>query len=385
MKYLKTFESTFRPLSYSGGDVTKMPIIGKIITKPVGPFESGEYNVVEIIKDDVDRDIYVVNQWYKEGRVPNIIHSEMVEEFIPGEVSETSATGGPFIGGGYGGPSAAPGLAGQTIGTNWSSSKSAEPDQLAIPMNPGGSNRVFHNIPIGTRKSRLHRSTRDKKRRPGIKDILFKKRQDFTNKEGGEKPGKVMSFQNFYKDDTTTVKSNESLATTIGALGMAASSVLRPGIPKDLPIKEPIEDTTKMSQGKNDLIENFAQSVVDKDPNLVTNDSIDPNNPFAGYTLPLSFLEDQLDLFNSIKIKSFQRYNTELKLSLSDLDILSEHNFPFHINYFYVRGVDNENGPVLMPILNLNYTNVVKVHGHDIEFNFTRMTGINTFGAKINF
>jgi hypothetical protein len=307
----------------------------------------------------------------------------MVEEFIPGEVSETSATGGPFIGGGYGGPSAASGLAGQTIGVNWSSSKAAEPDQLAIPMNPSGSNRVFQKI--GMRKSRFHRSTRDKKRRPGIKDILFKKKQDFTNKEGGvEKPGKVMSFQNFYKDDTTTVK-KESLATTIGALGMAASSVLKPGMPKDLPIKEPIEDTTKMSQGKNDLIENFAQSVVDKYPNLVVNDTIDPNNPFTGYTLPVSFLEDQLDLFNSIKIKSFQRYNTELKLSLSDLDILSEPNFPFNINYFYVRGVDNENGPVLMPILNLNYTNVVKVHGHDIEFNFTRITGINTFGAKINF
>jgi hypothetical protein len=193
-----------------------------------------------------------------------------------------------------------------------------------------------------------------------------------------------MSFQNFYKDDTTTVK-KESLATTIGALGMAASSVLKPGMPKDLPIKEPIEDTTKISQGKNDLIENFAQSVVDKDPNLVVNDTIDPNNPFTGYTLPVSFLEDQLDLFNSIRIKSFQRYNTGVKLSLSDLDILSEPDFPFHINYFYVRGVDNENGPVLMPILNLNYTNVVNVHGHDIEFNFTRITGINTFGAKINF
>ena len=374
MKYLKTFESTFRPLSYSGGDVTKMPIIGKIITKPVGPFESGEYNVVEIIKDDVDRDIYVVNQWYKEGRVPNIIHSEMVEEFIPGEVSE-----------GYGGPSAAPGLAGQTIGVNWSSSKAAEPDQLAIPMNPSGSNRVFQNIPIGTRKSRLHRSTRDKKRRPGVKDILFKKRQDFTNKEGGvEKPGKVMSFQNFYKDDITTVK-KESLASTIGVLGMAASSILRPAMPKDLPIKEPIEDTTLMTQGKNDLVEDFVQTVIDKDPNLVTNDSIDPNNTFTGYTLPVSFLEDQLDLFNSIKIKSFQRYNTGVKLNLSDLDILSEPDLPFHINYFYVRGVDNENGPVLMPILNLNYTNVVKVYGHDIEFNFTRITGINTFGAKINF
>lgn len=383
MKHLKTFESTFRPLSYSGGDVTKMPIIGKIITKPVGPFESAEYNVVEIIKDNVDRDIYVVNQWYKEGRVPNIIHSEMVEEFIPGEVSETSATGGPFIGGGYGGPSAAPGLAGQTIGVNWSSSKSAEPDQLAIPMNPSGSNRVFQKI--GMRKSRFHRSTRDKKRRPGVKDILFKRKQDFTNKEGGvEKPGKVMSFQNFYKDDTTAIK-KEGLATTIGALGMAASSVLKPAMPKDLPIKEPIEDTTLMTQGKNDLVEDFVQTIIDKDPNLVTNDSIDPNNPFTGYTLPVSFLEDQLDLFNSIKIKSFQRYNTELKLSLSDLDILSEPDFPFHINYFYVRSVDDENGPVLMPILNLNYTNAVKVHGHDIEFNFTRITSINTFGAKINF
>lgn len=383
MKHLKTFESTFRPLSYSGGDVTKMPIIGKIITKPVGPFESGEYNVVEIIKDDFDRDIYVVNQWYKEERVPNIIHSEMVEEFIPGEVSETSATGGPFIGGGYGGPSAAPGLAGQTIGMNWSSSKSAEPDQLAIPMNPSGSNRVFHNIPIGTRKSRFHRSTRDKKRRPGVKDVLFKRRQDFTNKEDGvEKPGKVMSFQNFYKDDTTTVK-KESLSSTIGALGMAASSVLKPVIPKEIPIKDPI--VYEISQGKNDLVEDFVQTVIDKDTNLVTNDSIDPNNPFTGYTLPVSFLEDQLDLFNSIKIKSFQRYNSPVKLSLSDLDLLSKPELPFHINYFYVRGVDNETGTVLIPILNLNYTNAIKVHGHEIEFNFTRMTGNNYIGAKIKF
>lgn len=384
MKYLKTFESTFRPLSYSGGDVTKMPIIGKIITKPVGPFESGEYNVVEIIKDDVDRDIYVVNQWYKEGRVPNIIHSEMVEEFIPGEVSETSATGGPFIGEGYGGPSAAPGLAGQTIGTNWSSSKSAEPDQLAIPYNPSGTNRVFQKIPM--RKSRFHRSTRDKKRRPGVKDILFKKRQDFTNKQGGvEKPGKVMSFQNFYKDDTTTVK-KESLSSTIGVLGMAASSIFNSDLPKDSPIKEPIEDTTKVSQSKSDLVEDFIQTVIDKDTNLVVNDSIDPNNPFTGYTLPVSFLEDQLDLFNSIKIKSYQRYNTPIKLSLTDLDILSDKNSPLHINYFYVRGIDDcETGPVLIPILNINYTNAVKIHGHDIEFNFTRMSGINYVGTKINF
>jgi hypothetical protein len=383
MKHLKTFESSFKPLSYSGGDVTKMPIIGKIITKPVGTFESSEYNVVEIIKDNQDRDIYVVNQWYKEGRVPNIIHSEMVEEFIPGEVSETSATGGPFIGGGYGGPSAAPGLAGQTIGTNWSSSKSAEPDQLAIPYNPSGANRVFHNIPIGTRKSRLHRSTRDKKRRPGIKDILFKRRQDFTNKEGGvEKPGKVMSFQNFYKDDTTTVKKDESLSSTIGALGMAASSILKPTIHKDMPNKQSVEDTT--IKVNTDIIEKFVDGLIVEEPNLITIDTIEPNKPFTGFTLPISILENKLELFNSIKIKSFQSYNSP-KLSLKDLDILSDKNLPFHINYFYVRGVDNESGAVLIPILNLNYTNAIQIHGHDIEFNFTRMIGNNYIGAKINF
>jgi hypothetical protein len=383
MKHLKTFESSFKPLSYSGGDVTKMPIIGKIITKPVGTFESSEYNVVEIIKDNQDRDIYVVNQWYKEGRVPNIIHSEMVEEFIPGEVSETSATGGPFIGGGYGGPSAAPGLAGQTIGTNWSSSKSAEPDQLAIPYNPSGANRVFHNIPIGTRKSRLHRSTRDKKRRPGIKDILFKRRQDFTNKEGGvEKPGKVMSFQNFYKDDTTTVKKDESLSSTIGALGMAASSILKPTIHKDMPNKQSVEDTT--IKVNTDIIEKFVDGLIVEEPNLITIDTIEPNKPFTGFTLPISILENKLELFNSVKIKSFQSYNSP-KLSLKDLDIISDKNLPFHINYFYVRGVDNESGAVLIPILNLNYTNAIQIHGHDIEFNFTRMIGNNYIGAKINF
>lgn len=69
-------------LEYSGNDVTSMPIIGKIITKPLGPFESSEYNVVEIIKDRTGSDIYVVDRWYKR-RIPQIIHSELVQEFIP--------------------------------------------------------------------------------------------------------------------------------------------------------------------------------------------------------------------------------------------------------------------------------------------------------------
>ena len=81
MKNLKTFENF--DLSYSGGDVTKMPVIGKVITKPIGPFESGEYDIVEIIETERGT-IYVANMWYKEWkRIPQLIHSELVEEWIP--------------------------------------------------------------------------------------------------------------------------------------------------------------------------------------------------------------------------------------------------------------------------------------------------------------
>ncbi len=370
MKYLKTFESSFRPLSYSGGDVTKMPIIGKIITKPVGPFESGEYNVVEIIKDNMDRDIYVVNQWYKEGRVPNIVHSEMVEEFIPGEISETSATGGPFIGGGMGYGSSASGLAGQTIGTNWASAKSSEPDELAIPYNPSGVNRVFQKVPI--RKSRSHGSNRDKKVK-SFKDILFRRRQDFTKGEGDVKPAqKVMSYDNFAKDDIVNVKKDESLASTVGALGLAASSLLKPTMPKEIPSKDPVKDTTSLvEQTKDGDIKEFADTIIEKYPNIVTNDGVGEN------TLSISLLENEFLTFKETKNLP--------DLSLSDLDLLSKPQFPLHINYFYIRGLDNDNQPVLIPILNLSYSKTVSLYGHEVQFNFTRITGVNTIGAKINF
>jgi len=69
-------------LSYSGSDVTNMPIIGKVITKPIGPYPSAEYDVVEIIKDQNGEDVYVCNFWYKEWkRIPQLIHSELVERF----------------------------------------------------------------------------------------------------------------------------------------------------------------------------------------------------------------------------------------------------------------------------------------------------------------
>lgn len=69
-------------LSYSGGDVTKMPIIGRAITRPIGGFPSAEYDIVEIIEDNNGQEVYVCNFWYKEWKkIPQLIHSELVERF----------------------------------------------------------------------------------------------------------------------------------------------------------------------------------------------------------------------------------------------------------------------------------------------------------------
>jgi len=100
MRHIKQFRNwsdkgvseSIEPIMWSGGRVDSMPIIGKAITKPIGPFEAGEYDIVEIIQDPRGRDIYIANRWYKPG-VPQLIHSELVQEFIPtggGEIQESS-------------------------------------------------------------------------------------------------------------------------------------------------------------------------------------------------------------------------------------------------------------------------------------------------------
>lgn len=76
-------------LEYSGRDITKLPIIGKVITYPIGPYGEGEENVVEIIKGKNDENIYVTDKWYKEyKRIPLIIHSKLVKEYIPLNINE---------------------------------------------------------------------------------------------------------------------------------------------------------------------------------------------------------------------------------------------------------------------------------------------------------
>lgn len=77
-------------ISYSGGDVTKMPVIGKVITSPIGPFDEATYDIVEIINDPNGNQVYVCNFWYKDyKRIPQLIHSALVKDYIPNEDLET--------------------------------------------------------------------------------------------------------------------------------------------------------------------------------------------------------------------------------------------------------------------------------------------------------
>ena len=70
-------------ISWSGRNVTKLPVIGKLTTKPLSfgnsSFPSSTYEIVEISDDG---EIYITNQWYKSG-VPQIIHKNLVQSYEP--------------------------------------------------------------------------------------------------------------------------------------------------------------------------------------------------------------------------------------------------------------------------------------------------------------
>ena len=132
-------------------------------------------------------------------------------------LEDTSATGGPAVSGGMGAVvSAQPsGLAGATIGTNWASGGGTTGSgDVSVPYNPSGANRVFQKFPAPQGKdhgARTGKKSRVKKLDlKALKDV-FTKRQDFTAGEGEREQGikgagKVMNFNNFLKNDFTTIK-----------------------------------------------------------------------------------------------------------------------------------------------------------------------------------
>lgn len=126
----------------------------------------------------------------------------------------TSATGGPSVGGMGAVVSAQPsGLAGATIGTSWAShGGTVGSGDVSVPYNPSGANRVFQKIPAPSfEMGKGHGPRTGKKSRTkkldlkALKDV-FAKRQDWTAGQAKNGEKKVMSFDDFQKNDVNTIK-----------------------------------------------------------------------------------------------------------------------------------------------------------------------------------
>lgn len=135
-------------------------------------------------------------------------HLKGFENYILLE-SDTSATGGLAVGGMGAVVSAQPsGLAGATIGTNWSSSGGTEGSgDISAQYNPGGlDHKLQQKIPMSKGHGPRTESRKKKLDLKEIKNVLSK-RQDYTkgsSKASDEK--KIMSFDDFEKSEINRVK-----------------------------------------------------------------------------------------------------------------------------------------------------------------------------------
>ncbi len=129
-------------------------------------------------------------------------------------LEDTSATGGPCVSGGMGAvvSSQPSGLAGATIGTNWSSGGGTiGSGDVSIPYNPGvGSARMSQKIPMQMGTSHGSRTgKKSRKKRMTMKTLqqlknTFAQKQDYT--KTGEPKSKVMNFDDFQKADIDKIK-----------------------------------------------------------------------------------------------------------------------------------------------------------------------------------
>lgn len=123
----------------------------------------------------------------------------------------TSATGGPAVGGMGAVVNAQPsGLAGATIGTSWAShGGTTGSGDVDVPYNPSGANRVFQKIPApmgNDHGPRTGKKSRTKKLDLKALKSVFAKKQDFTSGQSKNGEKKVMSFDDFQKNDINTIK-----------------------------------------------------------------------------------------------------------------------------------------------------------------------------------
>jgi hypothetical protein len=160
-----------------------------------------------------------------------------------------------------------------------------------------------------------------------------------------------------------------------GAIG--ASTLL----PSSLHASEPDKPLTKDTLVSNnklhvDELKTFIDSIESERPNIFLTET-----PKDGQRLQFQSFEQLSYLEN--KLNEYQNKNG-LELNL---DLLTTNNIelPFRINYFFVRGIDNLDGPFLISMLNINFTKAISIAGHKVMFNFTKVQNVNTFGASINF
>jgi hypothetical protein len=75
-------QPNLKNIRYSGGDVSIMPKIAQIITKPVKiryglVADSSTFGVVEITKDSNGRKVYVCDFWYKPNEPYFVLESQV--------------------------------------------------------------------------------------------------------------------------------------------------------------------------------------------------------------------------------------------------------------------------------------------------------------------
>jgi hypothetical protein len=168
-------------------------------------------NLIELYK--------IKHKLTKEGNIDNEYYQEILESIKVEEsnlLEDTSATGGPAVSSGMGAvvSSQPSGLAGATIGTNWASGGGTTGSgDVSIPYNPSGANRVFQKIAAQGQNHGARTGKKSRVKKLDIKALkdIFAKRQDFTAGEGEREQGikgkgKVMNFNNFLKNDFTTIK-----------------------------------------------------------------------------------------------------------------------------------------------------------------------------------
>lgn len=163
----------------------------------------------------------LIQEKYNDVELVNLVNDtiKIKEKSV---LEDTSATGGPSVGGMGAVVSAQPsGLAGSTIGTNWASGGgTVGSGDVSIPYNPSGNNRVFQKaqLPMGKDHGpRTGKKSRTKKLDMKTLKNMLSKTQDYQDgqdertpknpqNQPSSKEKRVLDFNDFLRNDFNTIK-----------------------------------------------------------------------------------------------------------------------------------------------------------------------------------